>query len=154
MAGVEPTAVRLRLTAARGQNGEYDLDAILNREIYPAIHAIKATVNEVTTLLNRFVPRVVSAATEAITDDDENALICMDSSGACTVTFDSVTAATYTVGASIAMMQYGAGQLTFSGSGLTIRTAETQKTRKQYSSIFITKLRNDEWFLTGDMELA
>lgn len=153
MAGVTETQVRLRLTAARGHNGEYDLDAVFNRELYPAIHAIKATVNQVTTLLNRFIPRFVSGASNPILTTDENALIVVDHGSACALTFSQADAEGYADGACIAMMQYGAGQLTFSGSGLTIRTAETQRTRKQYSSIFITKLRDDEWFLTGDMEL-
>lgn len=155
------TPPRLRDTCLPGIDGTYNqrmLEIILNRELYPTINklqqALVDNVTNITTILNRFIPRFATGASNAVLVTDENALICVEHGSACTLTLSQADAATFVAGASIAMVQYGAGQLTFAGSGLTVRTAETLKARKQYSICFVSKLRDDEWIFTGDMELA
>ena len=56
-------------------------------------------------------------------------------------------------GARIEIAQTGAGQITVSGGGFTLRlpSGKTAKTRLQYPIIALTKLNTDEWVLSGDL---
>lgn len=146
---------RLRESAQKNSRGEFDLESIFNRELYPVINRIQASVVEVIAGLNRFRPKFISAATYAITEDDEMSLIVMDWPTACTVTMDSAIADTYEDGAVIAMLQWTAsGQITFVETGFNVHPSETQKTRKIDSGMFIARLRSGDWWLTGDLELT
>jgi hypothetical protein len=47
--------------------------------------------------------------------------------------------------------QLGGGQISFSYSGVSLRSAGNQyKTRVQYSSVTLVKIASNEWLLTGD----
>lgn len=50
-------------------------------------------------------------------------------------------------------VQWGTGKLTLVGSGVTLRSAETLITRKQYSVISVIKITATEWLVTGDLQL-
>jgi len=59
------------------------------------------------------------------------------------------------LGAEVSGVQWGAGQVIFVGAGtVNVRTAETLKTRTQYSGWMLKQMFVDEWWLTGDLELA
>ena len=54
---------------------------------------------------------------------------------------------------SMTFVQNGAGQLVFTAGTVTIRAAETFKTRKQYSMVTAIWTSTNEVYLTGDLEL-
>ena len=62
-------------------------------------------------------------------------------------------AVVFPVGAHIEIAQSGAGQITVSGAGITLRlpAGKQAKTRLQYSVISVTKRNMDEWILSGDL---
>jgi hypothetical protein len=65
------------------------------------------------------------------------------------------SAAAYSVGQRIDIMQYGAGQVTISGdTGVTVRATPTNKLRATYSTASIIKIATDEWVLAGDVALT
>ena len=65
------------------------------------------------------------------------------------------SAAAYSVGQRIDIMQYGAGQVTISGdTGVTVRATPTNKLRSTYSTASIIKIATDEWVLAGDLALT
>jgi len=56
------------------------------------------------------------------------------------------------IGASVSIMQEGAGQVVIAPAvGVTIRTASTLTTRAQYSVIELTKIGLNEWIVQGDL---
>jgi hypothetical protein len=69
------------------------------------------------------------------------------------VTVQTNAAIAFPVGARIEIAQTGAGQITVSGAGVTLRlpAGKTPKTRLQYSIIALTKRNTDEWILSGDL---
>ncbi|HWJ40785.1 MAG TPA: hypothetical protein VNT29_06615 [Candidatus Limnocylindrales bacterium] len=72
-----------------------------------------------------------------------------------TVTVPPNSSVAYPINTEITLVQIGAGQLTLAqGAGVTIRTAETLLARKQWSWLTIKKVATDEWYLTGDIQLA
>ena len=74
---------------------------------------------------------------------------------ATTLTVPANSSVAFAIGTQIDLEQQGAGQLTVAAAGgVTIRTAETLKLRKQYSTASLKKLATDEWILAGDLELA
>ena len=72
---------------------------------------------------------------------------------AITVTVPTNAAVAFPLGARIEIAQTGAGQITVSGAGVTLRlpAGKTAKTRLQYSVIALTKRNTDEWILSGDL---
>jgi hypothetical protein len=65
------------------------------------------------------------------------------------------SAAAYSVGQRVDIMQYGAGQVTVSGdTGVTLRSTPTNKLRATYSSASIIKIGTNEWVLAGDLALT
>jgi hypothetical protein len=65
------------------------------------------------------------------------------------------SAAAYSVGQRVDIMQYGAGQVTISGdTGVTLRATPTNKLRATYSTASIIKIATDEWVLAGDVALT
>lgn len=73
------------------------------------------------------------------------------------VTVPTNVAAAIPVGATITLLQYGAGQITIAGDvGVTLRIpgALFAKTRAQYSMVSVSKLAADEWLVSGDFSLV
>ena len=69
------------------------------------------------------------------------------------MTVPTDAAVAFPLGARIEIAQTGAGQITVSGAGVTLRlpAGKTAKTRLQYSVIALTKRNTDEWILSGDL---
>lgn len=154
MAATIPEPPKLRDTPLKRADGTYDWDSILGRELYPIINQLRNYAITVNETANRWIPRFASGTSVAILDTDENALICTESAVAVNVTFDPTVAETFEDGTVIGMVEYGGGQITVVPTlPLVINTAETLKTRKQHAIVCLIKLRDDEWMLTGDMEL-
>ncbi len=74
---------------------------------------------------------------------------------AMTVTVPSDDTISFPDGTQIHVYQASTGQVTFvPETPATILSAESLKLRKQYSAAVLTKLDDDTWLLTGDLELA
>ena len=69
------------------------------------------------------------------------------------MTVPTDAAVAFPVGARIEIAQTGAGQITVSGAGITLRlpAGKQAKTRLQYSTIALTRRNTDEWILSGDL---
>jgi hypothetical protein len=76
----------------------------------------------------------------------------MNNAGANTVTLLANSVVAFPVGACITITQTGAGQTTIvAGSGVTINTPSTLKTRAQFSTVSLVQKKLDVWTLMGDM---
>lgn len=99
-------------------------------------------------------PVFLSGASNEITQDHVGKYLVVAHASACVLTLSSATLAAMPLGAPVYMVQAGAGQLTLTASGVTVRTAETLKTRKQWSSMMFVKTERTVAILNGDLELA
>lgn len=85
--------------------------------------------------------------------DDE--IVSMNKASAVSVTVPPNSSVAFGIGHSIVVSQLGAGQVSIiAGSGVTIRTPETLKLRKQYAQAVLTKLDTDLWMLEGNLEAS
>ena len=100
------------------------------------------------------LPVRLFGATNAITPEHVNKYLIVSHSSACVLTLTAATLRAMPLGAAVYMVQAGTGQLTLNTSGVTVRTAETLKTRKQWSSMMLVKVDDTEAILNGDLELA
>jgi hypothetical protein len=105
--------------------------------------------------LGLFRPVFLSGATNPILDSYARACLFVTHSSTSTLTFSAAASEAYQPGDVIAFCEFGTGgRLTLSpAAGVTVHTPETLITRKQYSIVFILKLRAREWITSGDMEL-
>ena len=86
---------------------------------------------------------------------DAGALVTMSNAAANTLTVPPNSAVAFPVGTRVDIGQDGAGQTTVAaGSGVTIRTPETLKLRKQWGKATLIKRAADTWDLEGNLEAA
>lgn len=82
-------------------------------------------------------------------------LVTMSNAAANTLTVPPNSSAAFPVGTRIDVGQDAAGQTTIvAGSGVTIRTPETLKLRKQWAKATLIKRATDTWDLEGNLEAA
>ena len=98
-------------------------------------------------------PTVKTATTYTLALADNNRLVEIANASAITLTVPTNAAVAFPIGARIEIAQTGAGQITVSGSGVTLRlpSGKQAKTRLQYSVISLTKRGADEWIVSGDL---
>lgn len=83
---------------------------------------------------------------------DAGRLVSFNNSAAITLTIPTNTAVAFPVGTRIDLLQYGAGQVTVGGSGVTIRSSGSKlKLAGQYSGATLWKKAANEWLLIGDI---
>lgn len=81
--------------------------------------------------------------------------IDVDVAGANTLEVPPSGVVAFPVGRTFLIRQKGAGQVTLTpGTGVTLRTASTLKTRAQQAVVRLTKIGAEEWSATGDLEGA
>jgi hypothetical protein len=108
---------------------------------------ISASSNEIT-IVNK-------TASHTLELTDSSRYVRMNVATANNLTVPPNGTVAFPVGTVIQARQVGAGQTTVvAGSGVTVNTAETLKTRKQGSSLSLVKVATDEWDLTGDLEVV
>lgn len=84
---------------------------------------------------------------------DAGALVTMSNEDANTLTVPPDSAVAFPVGTRVDIGQDGAGQTTVAaGSGVTIRTPETLKIRKQWGKATLIKRAANTWDLEGNLE--
>lgn len=82
-------------------------------------------------------------------------MVAMNNAAANTLTVPPNSAVAFPVGTRIDLSQDGAGQTTIAaGSGVTIRTPETLKLRKQWAKATLIKRTPDTWDVEGNLEAA
>ena len=87
--------------------------------------------------------------------DDAFRMVAMDNASPNTLTVPPNSTAAFPVGTRIDVSQDGTGQTTIAaGSGVTIRTPETLKIRKQWGKVTLIKRGSDTWDLEGNLEAA
>jgi hypothetical protein len=93
-----------------------------------------------------------TATTYTLSLTDNGKLVTLSNAAAITVTVPTNAAVALPVGASIDLLQLGAGQITVSpAGGVTVnKSMATAKSRTQYSVLTLTKIATDTWVLSGD----
>lgn len=80
-------------------------------------------------------------------------LVTIDKATANTLTVPPNSSVAFPIGTRIDVGQDGAGQMTVAaGSGVTIRTSETLKIRKQWGKATLIKRDTNTWDLEGNLE--
>jgi hypothetical protein len=83
---------------------------------------------------------------------DAGKLVTLNNAAAITLTIPTNTAVAFPIGTRIDLVQYGAGQVTVGGSGVTIRSSGSKlKLAGQYSGATLWKRGTNEWVLIGDI---
>lgn len=98
-----------------------------------------------------------SSATLALADAPagRDAWVEMDVASANNLTVPPSSSVAFELGTVINVHQRGAGQTTIvAGVGVTVRTDETLKLRKQWATAVLVKRGADEWVLAGSLEAA
>jgi hypothetical protein len=99
------------------------------------------------------VPENAQAGTSyTLALSDAGRLVTLNNAAAITLTIPTNTAVAFPVGTRIDLLQYGAGQVTVGGSGVTIRSSGLKlKLAGQYSGATLWKKAANEWVLIGDI---
>ncbi|MBK8211299.1 MAG: hypothetical protein IPK78_16425 [Rhodospirillales bacterium] len=99
------------------------------------------------------MPTVRTGTSYTLALTDNNRLLDHANASAITVTVPTNSSVAFPLGARIEIAQTGAGQITVSGAGITLRlpAGKQAKTRLQNSIIALTKRNTDEWILSGDL---
>lgn len=93
-----------------------------------------------------------SGTTYTIQRSDLNSTIMASNASAVTITIPPYASTPFDLGARIDVCQYGTGQVTIApGSGVTLRSTPTLKTRAQYSTLSCIKIATNEWLIVGDL---
>lgn len=83
---------------------------------------------------------------------DDGKLITLDNAAAITFTIPTNASVAFGIGTQLNIMQLGAGQVTISGAGVTLRSAGTKaKTNGQYAVATCVKIATDTWVLVGNL---
>jgi hypothetical protein len=102
-------------------------------------------------------PRIVqninvqTGTTYSLVLSDVNKLITLSNASPVTLTIPTNSVVAFPIGTTVDAVQYGVGQLTISGAGVTIRNTPGNKARAQYSGVTMIKIATDEWLLVGDL---
>lgn len=85
---------------------------------------------------------------------DNLKLVTVANANACTLTVPPNSSVAFPVGATIAICQGGAGQVTVTeGAGVTINSADSaKKLTGQWATASLIKTATDTWLLTGSIE--
>jgi hypothetical protein len=117
-----------------------DVGALTEAEADAAYTALHLTLNA----------QVGTSYTPVLGDDGD--LVTLSNAGAITVTMPQDSDVAIPVGGQIHFVQLGAGQITFAaGTGATINSTPTAKTRAQYSTVTAIKRAANTWLLVGDL---
>jgi hypothetical protein len=124
----------------------------------PAVTSTLATLDGTETLLNKSLvdakveqsinAQVGTAYVLVLTDVSK--LITMTNASASTLTIPTNASVAWPIGRRCDVLQLGAGQVTVSGAGVTIRATPGAKCRAQYSMIHLEKIATDTWVVWGD----
>lgn len=121
----------------------------------PASTSGKVTLEQLRAFSLTSPENVQTGTSYTLVLSDAFRLVAMDNASPNTLTVPPNSTAAFPVGTRIDVSQDGAGQTTIAaGSGVTIRTPETLKIRKQWGKVTLIKRDSDTWDLEGNLEAA
>jgi hypothetical protein len=83
---------------------------------------------------------------------DDGKLITCDNASAIAFTIPTNASVAFGIGTQINIMQLGAGQITISGAGVTLRSSGSKlKTYGQYAVVTCCKIATDTWVIVGNL---
>lgn len=101
----------------------------------------------------RLRAKAESGTTYTFAIGDENYLVRFTHSSGCTATVPPNSDVAFPTNTVIHPCQWGAAQVTIAaGSGVTIRSSQTLKSRAQYAPMTLLKIDTNEWLLFGERE--
>lgn len=112
---------------------------------------------DVAALSGTYAPLLTTQTTKTgsytLTIGDAGGLVEVNSASASTLTVPPNSSAAFPVGTTVAVRQYGAGQVAVAaGAGVTIRSrGAALQLAGQYAEATLTKRATDEWVLSGDV---
>lgn len=83
--------------------------------------------------------------------DANGKVVTLSNAAAIALTVPTNAAVAIPIGTVISLIQLGAGQVTISGAGVTLRAPSGLKIRTQYSMATLVKIATDEWVVSGDV---
>lgn len=133
-----------------------DADLIeLEQGLAPSNTSGKATLGSLRTHALTSPVNAQTGTTYTLVLADAFKLVTMANAAANTLTVPPNSSVAFPVGTRIDLGQDAAGQTTIAaGAGVTIRTPETLKLRKQWAKATLIKRATDTWDLEGNLEAA
>jgi len=111
-----------------------------------------ATTAQVHDTVTTVPERALTGTSYTLVLSDAGKLVTLNNAAAITLTIPTNTAVAFSIGTRIDLLQYGAGQVTVGGSGVTIRSSGSKlKLAGQYSGATLWKRGTNEWVLIGDI---
>lgn len=91
-------------------------------------------------------------ASYTLVSGDRSKVIEMNVGSANTLTVPTNASVAFPIGTQITIIQYGAGQTTIAGAGVTFRSTNNWlKINAQYGSATLVKVGTDEWYVVGNL---
>lgn len=133
-----------------------DADLVeLEQGVDPSNTSGKVTLAQLRAYALRSPENVQAGTSYTLVLADAFKLVAMDNGSANTVTVPPNSTEAFPVGTRVDLGQDGAGQTTIvADTGVTIRTPETLKLRKQWAKATLIKRATDTWDLEGNLEAA
>lgn len=121
------------------------------RQVFTASQVLTAAqCNDLATAMIALNAQTGTTYTAVLTDDGK--LITCDNASAITFTIPTNASVAFGIGTQLNIMQLGAGQVTISGAGVTLRSAGSKlKTNGQYAVATCVKIATDTWVVVGNV---
>ena len=121
------------------------------RQVFTASQVLTAAqCNDLATAMVAINAQTGTTYTAVLTDDGK--LITCDNASAITFTIPTNASVAFGIGTQLNIMQLGAGQVTISGAGVTLRSAGSKlKTNGQYAVATCVKIATDTWVVVGNV---
>jgi hypothetical protein len=101
---------------------------------------------------NQAIENAQTGTTYTLALTDAGKMVTLTNASAITLTIPTNATAAFPVNTRIDLLQYGAGQVTIAGAGVTIQSSGAKlKLTGQYSGASLWKKATDTWVLIGDI---
>ena len=101
---------------------------------------------------NQAIENAQTGTTYTLALTDAGKMVTLTNASAITLTIPTNAVAAFPVNTRIDLLQYGAGQVTVAGAGVTIQSSGSKlKLTGQYSGASLWKKATDTWVLIGDI---
>lgn len=112
--------------------------------------ALRTLVNSLEAALTVTTQQSGTAYTLVLADG--GTVVETTNAAAVTVTVPLNSSVAFPIGTTIMIRQFGAGQVTVAGTGVTLRARDgAKKTAGQYAALVLEKRGVDDWYVSGDV---